>query len=52
MQLDKHEAAITNVNVRREKHGKEGKLGQHIKPFADKFPFQKIVESDDQQKAA
>ena len=23
MQLDKHEAAITNVNVRREKHGKE-----------------------------
>ena len=27
-------------------------FGQHIKPFADKFPFQKIVESDDQQKAA
>lgn len=30
MQLDKHEAAITNVNVRREKHGKEGKLGLDI----------------------
>lgn len=30
MQLDKHEASITNVNVRREKHGKEGKLGLDI----------------------
>jgi hypothetical protein len=30
MQLDKHEANITNVNVRREKHGKEGKLGLDI----------------------
>ncbi len=27
-------------------------FGQHIKPFADKYPYQKIVESDDQQKAA
>jgi len=27
-------------------------FGQHIKPFADKFHFQKIVESDDQTKAA
>lgn len=30
MHLDKHEASITNVNVRREKHGKEGKLGLDI----------------------
>ena len=30
MQLDKHEASISNVNVRREKHGKEGKLGLDI----------------------
>lgn len=30
MRLDKHEASITNVNVRREKHGKEGKLGLDI----------------------
>lgn len=28
--FDKHEATITNVNVRREKHGKEGKLGLDI----------------------
>lgn len=27
-------------------------FGAHIKPFADKYPYQKIVESDDQQKAA
>lgn len=29
-QLEKHEASISNVNVRREKHGKEGKLGLDI----------------------
>lgn len=28
--FDKHEAKITNVNVRREKHGNEGKLGIDI----------------------
>ena len=28
--FDQHEATITNVNVRREKHGKEGKLGLDI----------------------
>ncbi len=27
-------------------------FGQHIKPNPDKFPYQKIVEADDQQKAA
>ncbi len=27
-------------------------FGQHIKPVADKYPYQKIVESDDQQKVA
>lgn len=27
-------------------------FGQHIKPFKDKFPYEKIVEADDQQKAA
>lgn len=30
MQLDKHEAKITHVSIRREKHGKEGKLGLDI----------------------
>lgn len=30
MQLDKHEAKIAHVSIRREKHGKEGKLGIDI----------------------
>ena len=30
MQLDKHEAKITHASIRREKHGKEGKLGLDI----------------------
>jgi len=29
-QFDKHEAVISNVNLRREKHGKEGKTGIDI----------------------
>lgn len=27
-------------------------FGAHIKPHADKYPYTKIVEADDQQKAA